>query len=580
VSQWTRAEFLAKSAAAAAALGLGRVPDWENIGRAMGAARAPGTPAAGAAPHPDLVLLNGRVYTMDESLPRAEAFAVKNGRFIAVGSTADVRNLVAPGTEVVDAGGMTVTPGFVDAHSHPAWGGIEEVVNVNTDLRTVGEIQRVMRERAAKTPAGRWVVGFKYDDTKLRDGRPLTRRDLDEAVPDHPAVVGHRGGHTAVYNSRAFALAGVTAQTPSPPGGRFHVEGGELTGLVAEQATDVLDRLRPSGSTREQRRSGVKLISELMTAAGLTSVHDAGVPGDNAVAYQDAYEAGELRFRVYMLPYGRGEIFQGLKQAGLRTGFGDEWLRVGAVKFAADGSASERTMAMSTPYVGRPDDRGILTMTQDEVHAAVEDAHRHGFQVGIHANGDVAIDMVLQAYERVQARWPRPDVRHRIEHCTLVSPELLRRIKAVGAIPTPFWTYAHYHGEKWAQYGDDKLRWMFAHRSFLDHGIPVAGASDYIPGPFEPLMAIQSMVTRKDMRGHVWGPNQRVTVSEALRIATVNGARASHEEELKGSIVAGKLADFVILAADPHDAEPDRIKEIGVIRTVVGGRTMHPKGAT
>jgi predicted amidohydrolase YtcJ len=217
-------------------------------------------------------------------------------------------------------------------------------------------------------------------------------------------------------------------------------------------------------------------------------------------------------------------------------------------------------------------------MTQEEIHQAVEDAHRHDFQVGIHANGDVAIDMVLKAYERALEKWPHPDRRHRIEHCSLVNPDLVRRIKATGSIPTPFWTYVYYHGEKWAQYGEEKMRWMFAHRSFLDAGIPVPGASDYPPGPFEPLMAIQSMVTRRDYKGREWGPNQRVTVDEALRIATIHGAHASYEESLKGSITPGKLADFVILEKDPHDVPPDEIKDIKVVRTAVGGRTMYPKG--
>lgn len=233
-------------------------------------------------------------------------------------------------------------------------------------------------------------------------------------------------------------------------------------------------------------------------------------------------------------------------------------------------------MRMSTPYVGT-DDHGILTMTQQEIHEAVEDAHRHGWQVGIHANGDVAIDMVLNAYERVLKQWPHPDRRHRIEHCSLVNPGLLARIAATGTIPTPFWTYVYYHGEKWSQYGPEKMRWMFAHRSFLDSGIRVPGASDYGPGPFEPMMAIQSMVTRRDYRGREWGANQRVTVDEALRIATVHGAYASYEEALKGSIVAGKLGDFVMLAEDPHDVEPERLKDIPVLRTVVGGRTVYER---
>jgi predicted amidohydrolase YtcJ len=258
------------------------------------------------------------------------------------------------------------------------------------------------------------------------------------------------------------------------------------------------------------------------------------------------------------------------------TGFGDEWVRVGGVKFAADGSASERTMRMSTPYVGT-DDYGILTMTQQEIHEAVDDAHSHGWQVGIHANGDVTIDMVLTAYERALRKWPHPDRRHRIEHCSLVNASLISRIKAIGAIPTPFWTYVYYHGEKWAEFGDEKMRWMFAHKSFLDAGIIVPGASDYGPGPFEPLMAIQSMVTRRDYRGREWGANQKITMDQALMVATQNGAHASFEEKIKGSITAGKVADFVILEKDPHDVDPNTIKDIKVVRTVTGGRTVYPK---
>jgi predicted amidohydrolase YtcJ len=206
----------------------------------------------------------------------------------------------------------------------------------------------------------------------------------------------------------------------------------------------------------------------------------------------------------------------------------------------------------------------------------VDEAHASGFQVGVHANGDVAIDMVLTAYELALRQRPKPDARHRIEHCTLINENLLKRMAAIGAIPTPFYTYVYYHGDKWAQYGEERTRSMFAHRSFLDHKIRVAGASDYIPGPYEPLMAIQSMVTRKDYKGRTWGDNQKVSVDEALRICTINGAYASYEEKMKGSITPGKLADFVLLADDPHKIDPGKIKDIKVVRTVVGGRTVYP----
>jgi predicted amidohydrolase YtcJ len=542
--------------------------------RGGGASDPPDRGGSGA--RADLVLLDGRVHTVDASRPRAEAFAVLGGRFVAVGDSRDIRAWVGDATEVIDARGMTVTPGFIDAHSHPAWGGIEELVYVNLDLRSIAEIKDALRARAEKTPPGEWVQGFKYDDTKVRDGRQITLEDLDEAAPHHPVYVVHRGGHTSWYNSLAFERAGVDVDTPDPPGGHIYREGGRLTGRVAELANELFDRVRPTGSTREQRQAGVELISEMMTAAGITSVHDAMCRTEHLVAYQDAYRAGSMRFRVSLMA--DRDLYPQLVAAGIYSGFGDEWLRVGGVKFMADGSASERTMAMSTPYVGRPDDYGILTMTQQEIDEAVEDAHRQRFQIGIHANGDVAIDMVLKAYERVQRIAPRPDPRHRLEHCSLINPDLLERIVATGSIPTPFYTYVHYHGNKWSEYGEEKMQSMFAHRSFLDYGIPVAGASDYVPGPYEPLMAIQSMVTRKDMEGRVWGPRQKISVDEALRICTLHGAYASFEEDTKGTIAEGKLADFVVLESDPHEVDPDRIKHIAVARTVVGGRTMHPKG--
>jgi predicted amidohydrolase YtcJ len=570
VSAITRKDFLGVSALAAAGIALGDLPQGAAGLTPRSAPSAPRQVAGTASP--DMILVNGRVFTVDEDTPTAEAFAVKDGRFVAVGSSDDIRNLAARGTRVFDAAGMTVTPGFIDAHTHPTFGGIAELVNVNVNVGTVARIKELLAARARQTPQGEWVIGFMYDDTKLAEG-PLTKWDLDEAVPNHPAVVRHRGGHTAVYNSMAFELAGVTADTPDPAGGRFYREGGQLTGKVAELAREQIDRLIPSETTREQRRDGAALISRKMAESGLTSVHDTGIGRDEFIAYQDARDAGELRFRAYLFA-NRG-LYPHLRDAGIRSGVGDEHIRIGAVKYVADGSASERTMAMSTPYVGRPDDYGILTMTQEEIHEAVEDAHRAGWQIGIHANGDLAIAMVLNAYERAQRMWPREDPRHRIEHCTLVNPDLLRRIAAIEAIPTPFYTYVYYHGEKWAEYGEEKVRWMFAHRSFLDYGILVASASDYTPGPYEPMMAIQSMVTRTDYLGTVWGANQRVTVDEALKICTHNAAYASREEDVKGTITPGKLADFTVLAEDPHDVDPGSIIDIPVVWTVMGGRTTH-----
>lgn len=523
----------------------------------------------------DLLIRSARVYTMDAGRPLAEAVAVMAGRIIAVGSNDELAVLAGPATRVIDGSGMTVSPGFIDAHSHPD--GSNEVTGADVNLGSIGEIQAAMRAEAAVTPPGQWVIGNKYDDTKLSDERPVNRHDLDEAVPLQPAIIRHRGGHTAVVNSMGLALAGISVDTPDPEGGSFGRADGELTGFVAELA--LQDIILQAGEwpeiTRAVRQQGVALMSRNMAAAGLTSTTDSWGQIESLVAYQDARAAGELLTRLSFMPFGESQLYSDLKAAGIRSGFGDDWIRFGAVKYAADGSASERTMRMSTPYEGRADDYGILTMSQEAIDAAVSDAVQNGWRIGIHVNGDVAIDMALNAYEQALKGWTGPNPRFRLEHCSLVNPQLLQRIKDTGSIPTPFYTYAHYHGNKWVDYGPEKMQWMFAHRSFLDYGIPVAPASDYTPGPFEPLMAIQSMVTRKDFKGRVWGPNQRISVSEAMKICTVNGAYASMEESIKGSLTPGKLADLVILAADPHDVDPDQIKNIPVVMTMVGGKMVY-----
>lgn len=530
--------------------------------------------AAAQGMHADVIVTGGRLLTMDASLPAAEAMAIRGEHILAVGSTYEIQNLRGPKTKIIDATGHVVTPGFIDAHSHPIFP--EKAIGVDVNYRRISDVQDALRRKASETPPGEWVFGVMYDDTKFEDERPLNRKDIDDAVPDHPVFAWHRGGHTAVINSMGFEVAGVTMETPDPVGGKYFRENGEFTGKVAEHALDVF---QSSGVwpkiDRDVRAAAVRLSSLEMAASGLTSTTDAFGEGENLVALQDARAAGQLHFRISFMPHGKLPVYEGLKTAGVFSGFGDDMIRIGAVKYGADGSASERTMSMSTPYKGRPDDFGILTMTQEEIEAAVDDAVAHDFRIGIHANGDVAIDMVLKAYERVLKNHVGENPRYRIEHCSLINDDLLKRIKASGVVPAPFYTYAYYHGNKWVEYGEEKMEHMFAHKSFLDYGIPVAPASDYMPGPYEPMMALQSMVTRKDVRGRVWGPSQRVSITDAMRICTMHGAFASFEENIKGSLTAGKLADFVILEKDPHDVDPDEIVNIKVLRTVLGGRTTY-----
>ena len=524
---------------------------------------------------PELILYNGNIVTMDGGLPRAQAVAIVDGRFLAVGTNDEVRALATARSKSVDLEGKTVTPGFIDAHTHPSYAGLRHLRMVDCDLPSIEKILVAMRERAAKTPPGDWVMGFKYDDTKTAEGRPLTLADLDAAVSDHPVFIEHRGGHTGYVNSLAYKKATVDEKTPDPPGGRFDRDPatGRLNGRVAEHGKDPFEKVMPLQFSRDDYREGVKLISRMMTRTGLTSVHDVLGSPEDLRAYQDARDAGDLLFRVYCF-LGVAHL-DPMLAAGVRTGLGDDWVRVGAVKCIADGSISERTARLSAPYIGRPDDYGILVTKEVELYEQAKKAHLAGWQVGTHANGDVAIDQTLRVYERLQKEYPRRDPRFRLEHCTVINDDLVKRIKTLGAIPTPFSTYVYYHGEKMKYYGSERTKQMFALRSFLDAGIPATQSSDYPPGEYAPMMALQSEVTRTDRQGNVWGPNQRISVEEAIRVGTVNGAYASYDENRKGSIEAGKLADLVVLGRDPLKENPLTMVTIPVERTMVGGRWVY-----
>jgi predicted amidohydrolase YtcJ len=530
----------------------------------------------------DLVVHNAKVYTVDSTQPKAEAFAVKNGRFVAVGSNADIRGLIGKGTQTYDAKQMTVVPGFIDTHNH-ATGNVllYEVLVGNpyiVEFVTIASIVEKLRAKAQQTPAGMWVEGYFFDDTKVKDNRLITNHDLDQVSTDHPVAVHHRGGHTSFYNSKAFELAGITKNTPNPPGGTYDNDAnGELNGRVTDRATGALARVgkRPT-FTEDQRaqrdRDGLAFISKQFVRYGLTSVHHEG--GD-LFALQQVRARGDLKHRVSY--EASGNVLEGMINNGIASGFGDEWIRFGATsEHTVDGSFSERTMALSTPYAGvTPPYKGNITETQDTLNAWAERVHRAGIQLNCHANGDVAIDMTLTAYEHALQAAPRTDARPKITHCTLINDDLIRRMKALGVVPAPFTSYAYYNTDKFKYYGEELMKRCMAYRTFIDSGIVAAAGSDFSPGPFDPRMGIQGMVTRTGWDGGKWGLNQRVSVDEALKINTFNGAYNSHEEAIKGSITQGKLADFVVMAEDMHTIDQSKIKDITIVKTVTGGSAVY-----
>jgi predicted amidohydrolase YtcJ len=521
---------------------------------------------------PEVILYNGNFWTVSDKEPRAQAVALSGGRLLAVGSNEEVLGLSAGLSRKIDLGGKTVLPGFNDAHSHPCESGVAHLRMVACDMDSIEQIQSALRDRGAKTAAGKWVLGFLYDDGKTP--RPLSRQDLDSAVPDHPVLVRHRGGHTIFVNSMALKLAGVDEKTPDPPGGRFeHDASGHLTGHVGDKAVERFFALVAFTPTRDDYRDGAKLISKLFSSKGVTSACDADSSPAMVQGYQDARDAGELRMRVYA--HITRSALEKMMAAGVHTGFGDEWVRIGGVKQYADGSISERTAWLSQPYIGMGDYHGLKVSSRGELYENGRRAHAAGWQLATHANGDLAIDEILGVYEQIHRELPKADPRFRIEHCTLLNDSLLQRMKALNVIPVPFSGYVYFHGDVMHFYGEERTRNMFPMRGFLDHGLRPTDSSDYTASPSDPMMWLRSQVTRTDMQNNVWGANQKISLAEAIRCGTVNGAYASFEENIKGAIEPGKVADLVVLAEDPFKSDPLALNRISVERTMAGGKWVY-----
>lgn len=530
--------------------------------------------------HADMVLVNGKVVTMDSEESITEAIAVKYGRLLKVGSNEAVKGLVGDGTKVIDLEGRTVIPGLIDSHCHMMNVGAGRLLYVDLSeeagVHSIKDLVAKLRERAEVTPAGEWVVGYQEDDSKLTEKRHPTRYELDEGSTEHPIILSTVGGHFSMANSLAFENAGVSKDTPDPVGGKFdRDDSGIPVGGLHETA---IDAIRPEGRsvpTRAQSYRGAKEILEECAENGLTCVYDT-VGRSEIRAALDLKNAGELPIRMRMDVY--IDLFKELDALGIYRGLGDDWLRIGGLKFFFDGAISARTAAVTEEYLNKPGFYGVMATTREIATEKIMAAYKEGYRISAHANGDRAIIMYLDIMEEAQAKYPRDDPRNRDIHCTVITPELVERIKELGILPTIFGPYVYYHGDKLIPaFGEERLERMFAARSFLDAGVKIAAHSDHPCAPYPPLMAIHGLVNRRTKAGRPIGSSQMVTVMEALKLYTVNSAYQQLDEDKLGSLEEGKLADMVVLGEDILTVPTKTIKDIPVDMTIIDGRVVFVK---
>jgi predicted amidohydrolase YtcJ len=517
-----------------------------------------------------------------------EALAMLAGQVIAAGGISKLKQ-VFPEAPITDFGENIIVPGFNDAHIHLAQAA-DLLLYLDVSPDTVSSIEDIKREigNAAQTKStGSWIRGVRYDDAKTKEKRILTRWDLDEVALNHPVLVIHVAGHWGIANSCALAAGNVDQDASPPEGGEFGREAdGKLNGVLYEKAlfNFAYPQLAPEGQSVmpalgfEERISGLERAVQLFHAAGLTSVCDALVGPDDLRLFTEGLRRGLLTLRVNMLV--AAEHYSKMRSLGLVGKLGGDRLRICGIKTFVDGAVGGRTCLMEQPFEGSSDDYGIQSRSTAELRDIVQEGHENGTQVCIHANGDRAIKLVLNLYEEAQTNKYKPALRHRIEHCTIVNEDIVQRIKRLNAFVIPFGSYVHYHGAKLLDwYGDERVQRMFAHKWFFDSGIAVAGSSDFPCGPYQPLRAIQSCVTRQGFDGAHVGVNQKVTVREALWLYTVGAALSTGQERTKGRLAPGFSADFVVLEQDPFTVDPNRIAEIPVSETWVGGQKVWHKNA-
>lgn len=528
----------------------------------------------------DLVFLNGTVITIDDTRPVADAVAVVGNRIARVGSNDAVRAEAGPGTRVIDLEGRALLPGFNDNHTHPISYGIGlSLIDARPVAQpTLAGLQDAFRAAEANGANGQggrggWLLARGYDDSRLDVRRHPTRLELDAATGGRPAFLTRTCGHLGVANSAALALAGITSTTADPEGGQIDRDAhGEPTGLLRETAMRLVQDQIPR-TTRAGMKDALRAAGERFLAYGITSVGEASIrTSDELASYQELAREGALPVRVFTMML-IDDTLDALASLGMSTGFGDDWLRIGPAKLFQDGSGGGRTAAMFTDYVNDPGNRGITIYEQDGLDERFTRAHAAGFQLAAHAIGDRAITMILDAYEKALAQSPKADHRFRIEHCGMCTPEIIDRMARMEIVAVPQPNFIYELGDSYIRnFSREQLALSYPGRTWFDRGIVAVGSSDVPVVDCNVLRNLTSAVTRLTATGQRMGPEQGVTIDEALRMFTINGAFASFEETRKGSITPGKLADLVVLSDDPRAMPAEDLPSLSVVMTVVDGR--------
>lgn len=528
-----------------------------------------------------LLFHNGIIHTVDANHPKPEALLVgDDGRIQAVGTSGDVEAAADRSTRRIDLAGRTLLPGFNDAHVHVWKLGLLLTVQVDARHALAPDMPTLVerfRQRAGSLPTGNWLAGRGYNEAQLPEGRHPTRADLDAASSDHPIALTRTCGHMIVANSKALALAGITADTPDPPGGVIVRDAeGKPTGLLQETAMGLINAVMPPYSDAEMG-DAVRAAQQHQLRLGITSATDPLLTPDHLRVYRQLEAAGELIVRYNGLPIRRPD--GGTETLPLPERYISDTLRIDTVKFFADGGLSGATAAISKPYKVTGE-TGVLRFDDDDLLNLMLEAHTNDFRIGTHAIGDVALDQVIGIYETLQQRDPRPQLRHRIEHLGLPDAEHLRRCAALNVIAVPQTVFLPALGASFRRYlPDEYLSRCYPVRAMLDAGLTVALSSDAPVVPDDnPLLGMKAASDRLDPFGAPIAPEQAISAEEALYSYTMGGAVASGDEANRGSLTPGKWADMVILSGDPLTTPPDSLLDVQVEQTYVGGRCVYGGG--